>query len=189
MKYNYDKLVLIDDRDYGRYFEHMKIGDVKLSTNEYITKEEAINSNANIQLKSTINGINDTHTCGICNTEIPPIQNLKRFNQINKYLFSNINKFKIKKQKRRTKNNWNNTKDALISYSMVCCDGPRLDSSKSILCNQWYHKICIDVSEDFEFENEFFGEKCNHKFWYNNLNMETQNKVKSRLEMLRIKQK
>ena len=113
---------------------------------------------------------------------------MKKFNQINKRLFSIINQHKRKLQKRRSKINWFNTKDALISYSMVCCDGPRLDSSKSILCNQWYHKICIDLAEDHEFENVYFGEKCNHNFWYSNLNIETQDKVKLRLDLLRSKQ-
>ena len=54
-----------------------------------------------------------------------------------------------------------------------------MDKTENILCNQWYHRICIETSNNsisvyFNQNEIFLGGSCNHKMWYNNLNDETQ---------------
>ena len=46
------------------------------------------------------------------------------------------------------------------NIEMVCCDGPRNDYTESILCNQWYHKICINAHNGLYINkyDVFFGD-------------------------------
>ena len=170
MKHHYDKL-LLKNKDYVFYFNHINIGEVALLNKCKITKNDALNSDEHNIIPSLIYGINNTHHCGICNNIDPPLNIIEKI--------ENNNKYKTRKQKQYLNDN------GFALNRMVRCDGPRLDDTTSILCNQWYHAICISGAIDHKFDDFYFGSKCKHEMWYNNLNDDCKSKVNKRLHLIR----
>ena len=78
----------------------------------------------------------------------------------------------------------------------ICCDGPRNDKTGIILCNQWYHKSCINnyirngsalIIKMNEKHTALFGNKCKHAMWYDVLNDDVKSYVISNLNFIHSK--
>ena len=122
MKYKFDKLILLKDRDYIVAFNHFNIGNTKLYQkkkkrkykNKYKKDEMVCNipnyicrqARSDSKLPSMVDGCQTTFECGICHQHIPP-------NIVD------------------TENN-NIENDGNIKW--VTCDGPRTDKTDNILC-------------------------------------------------------
>ena len=70
--------------------------------------------------------------------------------------------------------------------------GPRIDETNNLLCNQWYHRECIEMHDKNNIPDDidksiWFGNKCMHKLWYDSLNDNLKKIVEIKIQYLRNK--
>ena len=156
MKYKFDKLLLIPDRNYNEVFIHLDIGETSLLNKNFIPTLDQIKTNTETETQTSIESlifeIDNTHNCGICNK---PDDGSKMVccdgprpimdpNIQNNHLLCN---------------QW---------YHVKCLN----------------NNIKNDINNINKLE-PFFGTKCKHNIWFDSLNNNCKNIVKEKINLLR----